>query len=296
MFFDSSVNKVDLENKTLWYNILPLGEFYDRRYGKISISKEIATEIVTNFANGIPHYKPPVNIEHEDLLGAVGQIIELSLRDDGVYALIELTDEGAKLLSEKKFNYMSAEFVENYISKETGEEVGHVVVGVALTNRPAHLYVQPIQFSDINGNSFKGGVSMGDEKQKKPVEKEEVKTFSEEEVKALNDTIKNLSEKVKALSEELETVKSEKENLEKTLHEERVEKWLNEWREKGIPNKALEEAKKVVLSNGELKATFDATFTALADESKFKQLSDASEPKKVDYKEKAEAVAKTLKW
>jgi len=294
MFFDST-NKFDAENKLLWYNVLPIGEFYDSRYGKVEITKEFVEEIVRNFNNNIPHYKPPVNIEHEDLLGAVGKVVELSVRENGLFARIELTDEGTKLLSEKKFEYMSAEFVEEYTSKETGENVGVVLVGVALTNKPAHLYVEPIKFSDING----GGINMG-KKQIEASDNANGKMKETAEEKNFSEQIKTLSEQVKSLSEELKKVKEEKEELAKKLHEEKVEKWLNSWREKGIPNGALESAKKAVILNEDLMTVFDETFKNLANPDLFKQLSETKENKEIEVGkslsdiEKADIVAKTL--
>ena len=134
--------------KEFWHNILPIGEFYDLRYGKVKITKELVQELAENFKKGIPHYKPPVNISHEDIHGKYGDIVDVEAREDGLWAKIVLTDEGYKLVEAKKFEYLSAEFTEHYTEKETGEDVGAVLIGVALTNRPAHPKMQPIKLSE----------------------------------------------------------------------------------------------------------------------------------------------------
>ena len=142
------ITELSEAKKEFWHNILPLGEFYDPRYGKIQITKELIQQLAENFKKGIPHYKPPVNISHNDLVGKYGDIVDVEAREDGLWAKIVLTDEGAELVQKKKFEYLSAEFTEHYTDKETGEDVGAVLVGVALTNRPAHPKMQPIKLSE----------------------------------------------------------------------------------------------------------------------------------------------------
>lgn len=135
--------------KEFWHNILPVGAFYDPRYGKVKITYEMVRKMAENFKKGIPHYKPPINISHEDVHGKFGNIVEVEAREDGLWARIALTQDGTKLLEAKRFEYLSAEFTEHYINKETGEDVGPVLLGVALTNRPAHPKMNPIKLSEL---------------------------------------------------------------------------------------------------------------------------------------------------
>ncbi len=136
------------ETNYIWANVLPLGEFYDSRYGKVEITQEMIKQMVENFKKGIPHYQPPINLSHDDKLGAFGYVEELEAREDGLWAKLVFSDEGKKLLEERKFRYLSAEFAESYIEKKTGKNVGYVFLGVALTNRPAHPGVQPITLAE----------------------------------------------------------------------------------------------------------------------------------------------------
>lgn len=139
----------------MFVQVLPIGKFYHNVYGEVNITQQMLEQMVANFKKGIPHYDLPVNIEHLDHLGAVGNIKDLILKDDGLYAELELTEEGQKLIEEKKFNYTSAEFVENYTDKKTGEQVGYTLVGLALTNKPANPYVKKIHFKDFFKQFFK---------------------------------------------------------------------------------------------------------------------------------------------
>lgn len=142
------VTKLTEIKREFWHNVLPLGSFFDMRYGKVEITSEMIQQMVENFKQGIPHYRPPVNLSHKDEFGGYGTVEELEARTDGLWARIVLTDEGVRLLEEGKFKYVSAEFVENYVDKQTGENVGYVFVGLALTNKPAHPKVKPITFAE----------------------------------------------------------------------------------------------------------------------------------------------------
>ncbi|MEM2126272.1 MAG: phage protease [Candidatus Methanosuratincola sp.] len=143
------------EGALLWVNVLPVGEFHDPRYGVVKITQEMVKQMEENFRKGIPHYEPVVNISHEDNLGAYGVVKALEAREDGLWALLELTEEGAKLVREQKFRYLSAEFTEEYMDKQTGKDVGCVFLGVALTNRPAHPKMQPISLQEGESMEYK---------------------------------------------------------------------------------------------------------------------------------------------
>lgn len=153
----------EIEGKTFWYNILPISKFvYIKPNGKketIQITKELCEKIADNFKKGIPHYQPPVNISHNDFAGSYGKVIDMEARDDGLWIKVELSESGYELVKEGKFRYMSAEFTENYVEKKTGNEVGPVFLGVALTNRPAHPEVAEIKLEEEMSEVVELGVT-----------------------------------------------------------------------------------------------------------------------------------------
>lgn len=168
------VTKLENYAKEFWHNVLPVGEFYDPRYGKVKITKELITKMAENFHKGYPHYKPPVNISHNDIHGKYGDVVDVEAREDGLWIKIALTEEGAKLLEARKFEYLSAEYTENYKDKETGKEVGAVLLGVALTNRPAHPEMKPIRLTERIRRAFEDFVEAFTEFFKTTDEKPEV--------------------------------------------------------------------------------------------------------------------------
>ena len=142
-----------VEDAVVIHNALPLGEFYHPAYGKIEITKELIEQMERNFKNGLPPYKIPVNISHNDMQGAYGYVEDLKAKDDGLYITFRLTDEGYELVRKERFKYLSAEFTEHYQDPNTGNDVGAVFLGVALTLRPAHPKMKPIKLSELF-NSF----------------------------------------------------------------------------------------------------------------------------------------------
>lgn len=153
----------EIEKPKFWYNVLPISKFvYVLPSGKketIEITKELCEKIVDNFKQGIPHYQPPVNISHNDFAGSYGTVIDMEAKDDGLWILVELTEEGYELVKNGKFRYMSAEFTERYVEKKTGQEVGPVFLGVALTNRPAHPEVAEIKLEEEAQEIIKLGIT-----------------------------------------------------------------------------------------------------------------------------------------
>lgn len=143
----SGIIKLNDIDKSFEYNILPVGKFYDPRYQWMEFSEDRLKGIAENFGNGIPAYKPPINIEHNDYQGKYGEITEVWIEDTGLVIKVVCNEEGWKLVKDKKFEYMSVEICD-YFDKEKGVSVGECITGAALTNKPANPYVSKIELSE----------------------------------------------------------------------------------------------------------------------------------------------------
>ena len=100
---------LELNTKTKEVKISPIGLFsgYDGRIYKVD-----ETTITRTKEKGLDI---PLNVEHcftQKGCEAVGwfKIDTLTLKEDGVYANLELTKEGVELISSKKYRYLSPEF------------------------------------------------------------------------------------------------------------------------------------------------------------------------------------------
>lgn len=118
------------------YRLFPFGALY--KGGK---KRVIDAAYAARFR--LPHFKPPIKLgSHEEATPAGGQIIGLEVRADGLYAIPELTDQGAAALSRGDYRYHSPEVIWETGGLEdpaTGEILaGPLIVGDALLHTP-HL-------------------------------------------------------------------------------------------------------------------------------------------------------------
>jgi hypothetical protein len=102
---------------------------------------EITPETAAAFR--LPHFKPPMKLgSHDETTPAGGHIVALEVRPDGLYALPELNDNGAKAITDGAYRYHSPEVIwgDGYLEDPTtGKPImGPLIVGDALLHTP-HL-------------------------------------------------------------------------------------------------------------------------------------------------------------
>ena len=124
-----------------WANVFPKGEFYHWWYGKITVDDDLLKEIKRNFDLGYPHYGVPINVHHDPKMGLYGQIVDLEIRESGLWALIKLNNYGYQKVYDEGYKYYSVELDYDYQDPETNDTIGATLVGLALTYLPAHPLV-----------------------------------------------------------------------------------------------------------------------------------------------------------
>lgn len=122
-----------------WIQLFPLGDWVaDPMIGSSPhITSELLTQIVGNFAR----YKirPFFDLDHSSFWGstkAYGWVEELELRDGGLWARVEWTEEGAALLASRSYRYLSPLWAADWQDAKSGQHVGGRLLSVALTNMP----------------------------------------------------------------------------------------------------------------------------------------------------------------
>jgi cation transport regulator ChaB len=147
-----------------------------REGSPLEITQPMLTEFCKAFRSGLLGTDPPVDINHLSMSGlpanaldtrAVGFIKDLktatantpvAARKDGtidyeqrmhLYSLVEWTDEGWQLVSTRKFRYISPAFDTNHEDQRTGENVGPLLLGIAVTNTPFLPGLAPIMASRV---------------------------------------------------------------------------------------------------------------------------------------------------
>jgi len=233
-YSDLATKLPQIKENTLLVNILPFGEFVDPDYGYVKFDHEYAEKIVNNFKNNAPTYNPPLVDKEHMTDGSYGEIKDMEIKDDGLYAIIEFSEDAFEEIKNGKFKYMSPVIDENYLDKNTGEVIGPTIKGVALTNMPRIPGMLPLQlFSDVRSKTFA-------EKIKSLFGQDEDDIISEEEAKLLNfnDCCKGDDDVSK---EELERLRKENEELKEQVQklysenvEHKIKEWSENWKNQGV--------------------------------------------------------------
>ncbi len=129
---------VALSRKRFRKQILRYGEWEHSAApnGRLKVTKEFVGKIVQNFHAGIRD-DVPVPLGHEvDAISSIGHVVGLEVDDDGLWGIheIESEDDAEKIGS--TWTGSSAFIDLNAVDKETGEELGPVLVHNAITNAP----------------------------------------------------------------------------------------------------------------------------------------------------------------
>jgi len=135
---DTIVKKfsLDIHEATGGYEIkvFPKKKIYLEKYDQsIDFDSKLFKEMIDNFKND-KLFRPYVDLEHK-LGEKYADILDLYERDDGLYALISLNENGKELIKGNRYSY---------ISPEWGDRVGtdkhlhkNVLWAITLTNVPA---------------------------------------------------------------------------------------------------------------------------------------------------------------
>jgi hypothetical protein len=194
------------------YRLFPFGTIIKNGH-----KRDITPEYAASFK--LPHFKPPIKRgSHEDTTPAGGHIVGLEVRIDGLYAIPEMNEQGAKALQEGAYRYHSPEVIWDdggLENPQTGEIIpGPFIVGDALLHTPhlgeaAALYsIDPIKEKTMTDETVEIPKNFWEKftaffEQREP----EVKIVPPEDYEA----VKTERESFKA---ELDTLKAEKARVE----------------------------------------------------------------------------------
>jgi phage I-like protein len=149
--------------------LFKFGEFDHWSGSEFAVDADFCEQVIANFermkANAKDDKFLPMDYNHGSLAygpeeaKASGWILELSQKDDGLYAKVEWTVNAAEYIKNGEYRYISPEFADEY-QNEYGESFeGAVLLAAALTNRPFLKGMAPATLSDKNKNR-KGEESM----------------------------------------------------------------------------------------------------------------------------------------
>lgn len=138
------------------FEILKVGDYYDQRYGKFSITLEKLNSLKRNFDENVLEIDVALDANHEPEGGAYAWIKALRVSGDTLLmSLKDVTARGREALRDKVFKYFSVEFAP-FTKVEDGKKVtiSDVLRGVALTNRPVIKGMAATFFSETANKLF----------------------------------------------------------------------------------------------------------------------------------------------
>ncbi len=141
--------------------VMRCGTFSHPEYGKFEIKKEHLLAMKHNFEGKVRGVDLAIDYAHESEKVAAGWIKSVELSEDGqeLWLNVEWTPKGEKVLSDKEFRYLSADFTFDFIHNETKKSHGPTLFGAGLTNRPVIKNMKPvIELMETENNN--GGYDM----------------------------------------------------------------------------------------------------------------------------------------
>lgn len=124
------------------------GSFSDPRYGRFDITRDMLLSMVRNFEAGTYGQDIFIDVSHEPDKGAAAKVLALKVDGQRLRAEVAFTPYGVSAVKERGFQYLSAEFVDNYVDNEQGKSHGPTLLGAGLTTRPVIKRLDPVTLSE----------------------------------------------------------------------------------------------------------------------------------------------------
>jgi phage I-like protein len=150
------------EGKPTWIQATKIGVFQHPLYGKLDFSLKELNKYIQNFRLGVRGQELNIDFGHEEFRDdAAGWVKDVEIRTNepdpehnGLWYLVEWTDEGSTSLTSKRYRYFSIDFSTKW-KDPTGKVFTNILNGGALTNRPYIKGMKPITLSELNLNERK---------------------------------------------------------------------------------------------------------------------------------------------
>lgn len=147
LYFSESATIVKSEGKELLkVPVGLLGEWKHPEYGTVTFTQTDFDQMVNNWQQGKASYDPPLWLGHPipggefpTIEGQPSEGWPVSMYQEGNVLWTEYEPTNPQLIEDvrnKRYRYASPEVQRNAVDKSTGENLGSMLVGAGLTNRP----------------------------------------------------------------------------------------------------------------------------------------------------------------
>lgn len=151
-FVDSVFENTDDPN-VKWVQAWRYSTWEHPKYGKVEITPQMGAEFKQHFDQKTLGRDHLISYEHgEDAAKggkAAGAILDIDARDNGIWYKVQFTENALAEIKAGEWRYLSPEFKDWHIDRETGETFENVPVDLALTNVPFFKGMAPLNFSEL---------------------------------------------------------------------------------------------------------------------------------------------------
>lgn len=250
------------EGQRVKIQIMRVGQWQHQEYGDVVVTPSTLIDVKKNFDENIRKIDIAIDENHDPDHKALGWVRSLEIKDnDSLWAEIEITALGSRLLSDGAYKYFSPELSFNYKDGEIGSQpVKNVLVGGAFTNRPYFKAMSPL----LLANEKEDFIFMFKDEEKKTmnkfmafISKHEGKTLSAEEKNELKQLFDELPEEDKT-EEAKQTMESAMEEKKEDGADDEAKKAEEEKAKAEAEAKAKEEAEQKAKEEEEAKKNIQA--------------------------------------
>lgn len=178
------------EPPTSQIQLFKTGKFRHPVHGRCVITEQAYQAMIANFAAGVPTDMLPGDLDHSPQVtgrtAAVGWIKKLEQRGDQLWATVLWTWEGAYLIRDGIYRYISPTFSLTYVSDDETKR-GPTLLGFALTNWPFLEGMAAISLSRSVDQAFEFA------REDEPDEPEDVPDPGSDSRRAMTDILKTLA-------------------------------------------------------------------------------------------------------
>lgn len=129
--------------------VLRAGSWSHAWYGEILITAGDLEQFVTHYTDRVLVRDVPLDISHFDSNeGAPGWVTGLRTDGERLLAEVEWTDYGERLVTNRRFRYVSPEFYSTYRRPTDNKRFKNVLSKIALTNDPFFRELTPLTAAD----------------------------------------------------------------------------------------------------------------------------------------------------
>lgn len=127
------------EKKYVQLPIIKLGTYYHEAYGELKFDREVVDRVRNNLMNNELGFEPPLFYGHQEKSAPAKGFLQDVIFDEEDYTLYGIWETNQTVYDQiynGEYRYSSSEFINDFMSKRSGEPIGKVFVGMALTNKP----------------------------------------------------------------------------------------------------------------------------------------------------------------